>query len=354
MRIFRPLQSGVCAAPYDMLFCGTDRFACAALEALLAPALVRSVRVLTPPDVKHAWGASRMRVSPVKQLAQQRGIDALEVPAGGLEALELPRAVRESPAPLLVTASFGHLVPRALLAQFRSPSHTLNLHPSLLPALRGAAPIQWAIARQLATTGVSVQQLSVDAFDRGAILGQEEVRIPDGADYAALERLLAQRGADLLARVVADLPGAHARRREQDDAQRTSAPKLHARHAHIRWGAWSAATIDARLRAFAHALPLTTTLVPRKDGFRAADVLVRSAHAAAAGGEPDELRDAAPGEATYVPALAAVAARCGHGTLLITRLQTRGKPVRGAAEWWRGFRDRADARGMVQFSELGE
>ena len=75
---------------------------------------------------------------------------------------------------------------------------------------------------------------------------------------------------------------------------------------------------------------------------------MRSARAA---DELDELRDAAPGEATFVPALAAVAARCVHGTLLITQLQTRGKPARAAAEWWRGFRDRADARGMVQFSE---
>ena len=167
--------------PYDILFCGTDGFACAALERLLSPSLARSVSVLTPPDVKHAWGASRMRTcasqltAPVKHLAQKNGLQALEVPQEGLGAFQLPDAVAASRAPLLVTASFGHLIPRDMLAQFGSPSLTLNLHPSLLPQLRGAAPIQWAIARQLATTGVSVQQLSVDAFDRGAILGQETV-----------------------------------------------------------------------------------------------------------------------------------------------------------------------------------
>ncbi|WFD33524.1 S-formylglutathione hydrolase [Malassezia cuniculi] len=311
--------------PYDILFCGTDGFAVAALESLLSPTIARSIRVLTPPDVKHSWGASQMRVSPVKQVAQKHGIEALEVPADGLEAFkvrrsnQLPAQVKESAAPLLVTASFGHLVPSALLAEFRSPSLTLNLHPSLLPELRGAAPIQWAIARQLQVTGVSVQQLSVDAFDRGAILGQEQVPVPENIDYRSFEKILAQRGSDLLRRVVATLPDAHDKRVEQDDSKRTSAPKLHARHAQIKWSTWPARTVDARLRAFGYAFPLTTMLVPATDSkskFRPAEVLIRAAHACD-DHAAEEFRDVSPGYAKYIPSADALGSQNRvHGGVL--------------------------------------
>ena len=96
--------------------------------------------------------------------------------------------------------------------------------------------------------------------------------------------------------------------------------------------------------------PLTTTLVPAKESksnFRPAEVLIRATHV----GAPDAgLRDAPPGAATFVPALEALAVRCADASvLLVTHIQTRGKPTRSASEWWRGFRDRADAHGRLHF-----
>lgn len=81
---------------------------------------------------------------------------------------------KPSPSHLLLTASFGHLIPTSLLSLF-SPLNALNVHPSLLPRYRGAAPIQWAIANGDLRTGVSVQELSRGKFDQGRLLGQRHV-----------------------------------------------------------------------------------------------------------------------------------------------------------------------------------
>lgn len=102
------------------------------------------------------------------------GLQHDAVPVAGMQEWQAPKAFQETASNhLLLTASFGHMVPPSLLALF-APSQRLNLHPSLLPELSGAAPIQWAIAGQLGRTGVSVQTLG-DRFDSGNIYAQEEV-----------------------------------------------------------------------------------------------------------------------------------------------------------------------------------
>lgn len=236
-----------CAPRYDASRTGADT------------ELFRTIHVLTPPDVQHKWGAKHMRIAPVKQLAAAEHLPALTVPADGLEVFELPSAMQSSNAPLLVTASFGHRIPTRLLAKFSSPSLTLNLHPSLLPALRGAAPIQWAIARQL-ETGVTVQQLHSERFDTGGILAQEHVSLPSRASYPEAAPVLAAHGAALLTRVIADLPLYAAHVQAQDDTQATRAPKLAPRFSNVRFDHWDAATLDARLRAFGYAVRFAGTL----------------------------------------------------------------------------------------------
>lgn len=81
----------------------------------------------------------------------------------------------KSPQNLLLTASFGHLIPTSLLATYFEPLNALNVHPSLLPRWRGAAPIQWSILAGDVEGGVTVQELSRGRFDRGRILAQEHV-----------------------------------------------------------------------------------------------------------------------------------------------------------------------------------
>lgn len=82
--------------------------------------------------------------------------------------------LKRSPENLLLTASFGHLIPSTVLDLF-DPLNSLNVHPSLLPRYRGAAPIQWTIINGDEETGVSVQELSRGAFDKGRLLGQRRI-----------------------------------------------------------------------------------------------------------------------------------------------------------------------------------
>lgn len=136
-----------------------------------------------------------------------------------------------SPNNVLVTASFGHLIPDSLLSRFE-PLNTLNVHPSLLPQYRGAAPIQWTIINGDSLTGVTVQELSRGRFDRGRILAQDEYvsaysgssrksakvrnsqRIPpeslESVTFRSLEVTLGERGANLLLSVLRDFRTAQA------------------------------------------------------------------------------------------------------------------------------------------------
>lgn len=334
------------AAPYDILFCGSDAFACEAVTAIAhRQDLFRSLHVLTPPDVQHAWGAKRMRVSPVKQFAMQHNIPQTSVPPEGMDAYEFPRLIRDSHAPLLVTASFGHRIPTHLLSRFSSASLTLNLHPSMLPELRGAAPLQWAIARQYTQTGISVQQLHPTHFDRGGLLKQVRVPIPRYITYPALADALAPRAAELLVDVIAHLPTYDAHVQAQDPDRATRAPKLAPRFSLIRWDAWDAATMDARMRAFGYAQPLTTTLVPASTQFAPVSCAIHEGHMLPS----DMVSLERPGHAVYLPKEQILALQTLSGVYGATRIQTRGKPVRSAADWWRGFRDRADAQGHIHF-----
>ncbi|WFC99904.1 methionyl-tRNA formyltransferase [Malassezia yamatoensis] len=262
------LPVNVPKAPYDVLFCGTDHFARKVLENFLKqPNLYRSLEVLTPPDAPQSWGGKRMRVSPVKQLAKEASISHAQVPKEGMQAYTLPGTIQNSTAPLLLTVSFGHMIPPSILQKFPTPSQALNVHPSLLPQLRGAAPIQWALAKQLPHTGVSIQQLAMHHFDTGRILAQTAIPIEKQTTYAMLSAQLAQIGADLLVDVVTDLPELHRTAWDQDPAQVSYAPKLRPSHAEARWEKWDANQIEARMQAFCEQLRMTTTLVPASGNF---------------------------------------------------------------------------------------
>lgn len=131
-----------------------------------------------------------------------------------------------------------------------SNSLALNVHPSMLPKLRGAAPIQWAIARQLAETGVTVQQLSRGAFDQGDILAQRPVSIPPSPSYADLLSLLTEQSADLLLQTLEDLPAHHQASKKQDSTAATTAyiPSRH--HFVINWAKMTSEQIEALWRGF--------------------------------------------------------------------------------------------------------
>lgn len=249
-------------APYDVLFCGTDAFASASLAALISHReLCSSLHVLTPADVGQKWGGRRMRVSPVKQLALEHALPHQQVPSalhGGMDAYTLPAELPLSRSSILLTCSFGHLIPDALLDAFPQPWQRINIHPSLLPQLRGAAPIQWALARRLTRSGVSIQTLEKGKFDTGRIIAQTHFDFPPLRDAGFLEvqDAMAERAARLLVQTLSDLPTHWKHSWQQDEAQKSLAPKLQSTHSVVRWSRMQAADIVARNNAFSYLVSL--------------------------------------------------------------------------------------------------
>ena len=211
-----------------VLFWGTPDFALPAIRAVAGAGHVIA-GVVTRPDRPRGRGR-KASPCPVKRFAEGRGYPVLtpETPRG--EAfLEMMRATRPD---ISVVVAYGRILPRQVLG---APRHgSVNLHASLLPALRGAAPINWAIARGHAATGVTVMRM-VAEMDAGPILARVEVPI-GGTDTAAiLSRRLSELGADLVAETLTRLEAGPVDEVEQDHTAATYAPKVDRAAARIDW-----------------------------------------------------------------------------------------------------------------------
>lgn len=210
-----------------VIFLGTPRFALPSLEAVAAAAML--VAVVTQPDRPSGRGRI-MTPSPVAAAARALGVRLLQP-----ERLRDPAVVAELAAlrpDLLVTVAYGRLIPRSVLAL--PPDGGINLHPSLLPAYRGASPIQRAIADGATTTGMTVMHLA-DELDAGDIILQREIAI--GAEEAAgeLEARLAEEGAMLLVEAVRLVAMGQAPRRAQAHARATYAGKISKADGELKW-----------------------------------------------------------------------------------------------------------------------
>lgn len=265
--------------PYDVLFMGNDTFAVKVLESLLGRKdLIRSIHVRTIADNRQKWGATRMRVSPVKVFAAKNGIPFEEIDGQvpTLEALKLPEVFQKPKKDsILITASFGKLIPDETLRHFTkaSPSLAINVHPSLLPDLRGAAPIQWAIARRYRETGVTIQQLSEGRFDRGKILSQRKVSLAADARYETVAPMMSFVSSELLLDTLQTLPDRHREARPQDGSQASYAPKITIADSIVDWENQTAEEIEARHRAFNYFMPLRTFLWPRDSNRSPTDII---------------------------------------------------------------------------------
>ena len=211
-----------------VLFWGTPDFALPSIRAIAAAGHVIA-GVVTRPDRPRGRGR-KASPCPVKRLAEACGYPVLTPEAPRGEAfLDMMRATRPD---ISVVVAYGRILPRQVLD---APRHgSVNLHASLLPALRGAAPINWAIVRGHAATGVTVMRM-VTEMDAGPILAR--VKVPIGAtDTAALlSRGLSGLGADLVAETLARLDTGPVDEVEQNHAAATYAPKVDRASARIDW-----------------------------------------------------------------------------------------------------------------------
>ena len=224
-----------------LAFLGTPEFAVPSLEAVLAVGDV--VAVVTRPDKPQGRGL-RVTPPPVAVVATQYALDVLQ-PATLRDHDFLARLRRLEPD-LIVVVAYGRILPPEVLAV--APMGGINLHPSLLPRYRGAAPIPRAITAGDTETGVTVLHMSED-LDAGDIILQRRVPIRADDTSATLEPRLAREGAALLVEALGLLESNRAPRQPQDPSRVTLAPRLTQEEALIRWNN-TAGTIVNLVRAF--------------------------------------------------------------------------------------------------------
>src|SRR5215204_298442 len=259
-----------------VLFWGTPEFATAPLRALLGEGF-DVVAVVTQPDKPIGRSRSELRASPVKEVALAEGIPVLqpEKPKGE----EFVAQLRALEPDLSVVVAYGHILPRAVIDL--PPRGTLNIHASLLPTLRGAAPIQAAIRLGLAETGVSIMRM-VPQLDAGPVLLQARTPIHDDETYGELQLRLSELGAQTLVEALTLIGTGDAPETPQDESFASYAPKVEREDARVRW-AESAAAVARGVRAYDPKPGAWTTL-------RDADVKLYGARLAAdASGDPGEV-----------------------------------------------------------------
>lgn len=305
--------------PMRVVFFGTPAFAVPTLDALLASEH-EVVGVVTQPDRPRGRG-QQITDAPVKARAR-----AARVPILQPTQLKAPAFLDELAAwraDIGVVAAYGRLLPQVLLDL--PPRGLVNVHASLLPAWRGASPIQRALLNGDAVTGVTIMRV-VLALDAGPMLAKVEVPITATDTTATLEGRLAVAGASLLRDVVDRMGrGEPIVEVPQNDSQATLAPRLEKHDGQIDWtrSAWA---LDCHVRGM-QPWPVAFTFV---DGQR---LMVREAAA-----------DAAPAGARRPGALVrqdgeALWFACGDGQCLrITRVQPEGRRVMTAGEWVAGRR----------------
>lgn len=198
--------------------------------------------VVTQPD-KPAGRGKKMRPPAVKEFAEAEGIPVFQTRRIRKSEQALPLLESINPD-LHVVVAFGQIIPSSLI--FLPRFNSINVHFSLLPAYRGASPVQWAVLRGEKTTGITIFELN-EKMDEGDILSQVEVPIADGETAVELEERLAETGASLLVSTVARIESLP--KIPQDHSLATYAPLIKKEDGRVDWSR-SAGHISRMIRAF--------------------------------------------------------------------------------------------------------
>ena len=211
-----------------VLFWGTPEFAVPSLRALQEEGHI-VVAVVTQPD-RPAGRGRVLRGGPVKQEALEEGIPVLQ--PEDPNAPEFVEALRSLGAEISVVVAYGRILSKEVLDLPERGS--INVHGSLLPELRGAGPVHWAIIRGHANTGVTVMRI-VPELDSGPILYKIETRFPDDITAGELAERLAEIGATALVEALAQMEAGSLPETDQDHELATYAPKLSREKARLDW-----------------------------------------------------------------------------------------------------------------------
>lgn len=302
-----------------IIFAGTPDFAVPALQSLL-DAGFEVVMVLTQPD-RPAGRGMQLKASPVKRLALQHGLrvfqpESLKPAQEGMQDVQAEIAAVQ--ADVLIVAAYGLIIPTTVLSMF--PKGCYNIHGSLLPRWRGAAPIHRAILAGDAETGVTIMEV-VPKLDAGAMVSKFALPIKPIDTTQTLHDIIAREGAALMVKAMQQLDKTGKLPAEQqDESLVTYAHKLEKSECPIDWKK-SAVEISRQVRAF-NPFPVATAQ------FRGETVKIWLAT------DLNETSSAKPGE--IIGLGANIHAACGQGVLEIHELQMPGAKRQSAVQFIQG------------------
>jgi methionyl-tRNA formyltransferase len=295
-----------------LAFAGTPEFAERSLAALLGAGHEVSL-VLTQPD-RPAGRGMRSAQSAVKRLALQQEIDVFQ-PTTLKDPASLGRIVSVRPE-LLVVAAYGLILPQVVLNC--APLGALNVHASLLPRWRGAAPIQRAILAGDRESGITIMKMDA-GLDTGPMLAQRAISITEDDDAGTLHDRLASLGAEMIVAALAAVETGRARYMPQAAAGVTYARKIDKSELTVDWSR-PAQELARAIRAFRPTPGASSTL-------EGAGVKIWEARVAQGSGEPGCALAAGPH---------GIVIACGQGALVVTQLQRAGGKRLSAEEFLRG------------------
>lgn len=299
-----------------LVFCGTPAFAVPTLEKLVEAGFAVPL-VVTQPDRPKGRGME-LALSPVKQAALRQGLQV-----GQPDKIKNNQEFREQLATLdpdaVIVVGYGRIIPQWMIDL--PPMGNLNLHGSLLPKYRGAAPIQWAIARGETLTGVTTMRIDA-GLDTGDILLQKEIPIASEDTAVTLAPRMAAIGADLMVETLHGLSAGAVHPRPQDHSRATLAPILKKEDGRIDFQL-NAQEILSRLRGF-QPWPGAYT------SFRGKNLHIWTAEPVA--------RAVAVSEVLVENGRLIVG--CGSGALQVLEVQLEGKKRMAAADFVHGYQPR--------------
>jgi len=306
-------------APLRIIFKGTAELSCASMRALAERSQFQLKAVVTQPD-RPKGRDLRLQPSPVKSEAVRAGFPVLQPERA--RAAEFIEQVRGLVPDLIVVVAYGQILPQTLLDVPRFGC--LNVHTSLLPKYRGAAPIQWAILNGDSLTGVTIMKMNA-GLDTGDIVAQERTEIRAEDDAITLHERLAQMGADLVVRTIPDYVKGKLVPEPQHAAAASYAPKIRKEDGAIDWRQ-PATVIWNRVRGL---VPWPVAFAHFAGDTKSSLVRIWQAEVSDRAGPPGEILEASKGE---------LVVGCGADSLRILQLQLEGGRRMSAEQFLAGHK----------------
>lgn len=312
------------------VFMGTTQWAATYLPVLRDTG-VQVITVVTRPDRRRGRGR-KLQPTPVKLMAQQMELSVMQPER--VKAPEVLRQLETLQPDILLVVAYGQILSQELLDLPRMAA--LNVHYSLLPKLRGPAPVQHALLQGLETTGVTLQKIAFEV-DSGDVLLQREVPVADDDNAETLHGKLTDAGVELVRSALPRIQAGDLPAQPQDHSQATFAPMIGKADQRLDWthSAWQ---LRNRIRALAPRPGAYCFLRDRRLKIMMAQVL-----------QQEQLQAGEPGTIVETDSERGPIVQAGQDLLLLTELQAEGSRQMSGAEWLRGARVQ---RGMRLGSEV--